>query len=329
VQESPTPRAETEKSAQTHPALTVTLTTPKLDDVADVLKASGNISAWQEAVISTEIGGLRLVKLLADVGDSVKKGQLLARYTRKVVAAEYAQAKANARHAVDELERALKLIGKGGVSKAQLQAAKSRRDVTRAQLTIAAERLAQTEIRAPDDGMISARRATLGAVSGVGQELFRLIRQNRLEWRAELTAAEAARVRPGMKATVRAEGVEQAIVSTVRSVAPSANTRTRNIIVYADLPATPNLRAGAFANGEFNLGRERLLTLPQRALLLRDGFSFVFIADGTNHVSLRKIKTGQRFGRQVVVVSGLSAEERVVLEGAGFLNEGDLVRVVD
>lgn len=316
-------------SGEHRPALTVSLASPQISDVPTSLFATGNVTAWQEAVISAEIGGLRLEKINANVGDVVKKGELLANYVRSTVEAEYAQASARAANAADAANRARKLVRIGGVSRAQLRTAVNQEKIERARLVVTTERLAQTRVRAPDDGVISSRRAAVGIVSNVGQELFRIIRQNRLEWRAELTVQEAALIKPGTKATLRADGVDNDISGTVRAIAPGADERSRNVVVYVDLPPTSNLRAGAFAEGRFMLGKKKLLSVPQKSLVLRDGFGYVFVHEQNGRVAERKVKSGQRFGKRVVIISGLKAEEQVVLDGAGFLNDGDLVLVVE
>jgi RND family efflux transporter MFP subunit len=187
-------------------------------------------------------------------------------------------------------------------------------------------RLGQTRILAPDDGLVSARLATQGAVVGAGQELLRLIRQSRLEWRAEVPAAELARLQPGKPARLDLGGPEP-LVGRVRVVAPTVDPASRSGLVYVDLPRSALARAGMHARGEFELGRSELLSLPQSAVLLRDGFAYVFEVGPDQRVRQRKIGIGRRQGERIEV-SGLGAQARVVLQGAAFLADGDLVRVV-
>jgi multidrug efflux pump subunit AcrA (membrane-fusion protein) len=112
-------------------------------------------------------------------------------------------------------------------------------------------------VRAPDAGVISARQATVGSVVGAGTELFRLIRQGRIEWRAEVTAAEIGRIQVGAPVQVKAAS-GQVLQGKVRMVAPSVDAQTRNAIVYVDLPAaTGSARAGMYAQGDIGLGQSR------------------------------------------------------------------------
>jgi RND family efflux transporter MFP subunit len=176
--------------------------------------------------------------------------------------------------------------------------------------------------------VISSRTATVGAVLPAGTELFRMIRQGRLEWRAEVAAADLSRIRPGMKARVTPSG-GQAVDGRVRMVAPTVDPATRNGIVFVDLARSPDTRAGMFARGEFELGQGEALTLPQSAVQLRDGFSYVFVVGADQKVQSQKVSTGRRVGERVEITAGLDANARVVAAGGGFLSDGDTVRVVD
>jgi RND family efflux transporter MFP subunit len=189
--------------------------------------------------------------------------------------------------------------------------------------------LSQTQVRSPDAGVISSRQATVGSVVGVGTELFRLIRQGRIEWRAEVTAAEIGRITLGAPVQVTAASGQQ-LQGKVRMVAPSVDAQTRNALVYVDLPAqTGSARAGMFAKGEITLGQSPALTVPQTAVVVRDGFSYVYTLGADQKVSQVKVQTGRQSGDRVEVLGGLKSDARVVASGGAFLNHGDTVRVVD
>jgi RND family efflux transporter MFP subunit len=183
-------------------------------------------------------------------------------------------------------------------------------------------------VLAPDAGIISARNASVGQVVANGAELFRLIRQGRLEWRAEVPSSDLAQIRPGTRVTVTPAGGEP-IGGLVRTVAPTVDPQTRNGIVYVDLPTPGSARAGMFGRGEFETGSSSALTLPQSAVQLRDGFSYVFKVGPDNKVTQAKIDVGRRVGDRIEVTGGLAADARVVATGGGFLAEGDTVRIVD
>ena len=208
------------------------------------------------------------------------------------------------------------------------QTSAARLAAARARLQSAQLRMNRTAIVAPDDGVISARSATVGSQTQKGQELFRLIRGGRLEWRAEVPSAELGRLRPGVAATLTGPAGET-VRGTVRAVAPSVDPATRNGLVYVDLPASTAVRAGMFARGEFELAHSPALTLPQTAVVQREGFAYVFRMEGEDRVAQAKVNLGRRVGDRVEIVSGLPAAAYVVAAGAGFLADGDVVKVVD
>ena len=323
------------------PALSVTLAVPQQESWPQTLSANGNVVAWQEAVIGAEVANYRIVEVRVQVGDRVKKGQVLARIASDSVAAEVAEARATvaeleaaAVEAQANAQRAAELRHKGFYS-AQLntqyqtgeQTAAARLAAGRARLQSAELRLSKTAVLAPDEGLISARTATVGSLTQSGQELFRLIRGGRLEWRAEIPSADLAKVQPGMPARVTGpDGAE--LPGKVRAIAPSVDAATRNGLVFVDLPVSTAIRAGVFARGEVALGEQPAVTVPQSALVLREGFAYVFRQEGNDRVALTKVETGRRQGERVEILSGLPTTARVVDNGAGFLADGDLVQVV-
>jgi RND family efflux transporter MFP subunit len=338
-------KAGDKDAAQPKPALTVTTERPAPASLPVSLAANGNVAPWQEAVIGSESGGLRLAEVRVNVGDIVKKGQVLAVFASESVNADVDQARAalqeaqaNAAAAQSDAKRARNLESSGALSEQEVvryltaeRTANARVAASKATLAQQQLRMKYTQVVAPDSGVISARSATVGAVVGVGAELFRMIRQGRLEWRAEVTAAELARVRPGTKALVTgASGSE--LTGTVRMVAPTIDAQTRTALVYVDLPValTPNapFKAGMFASGRFQLGASKAMTVPQQAVAVRDGFSYVFRLNPDSHVTQLKVATGRRLGGRIEINGGLAPDAEVVVSGAGFLNDGDLVRAV-
>lgn len=334
--------AKAAAKAAARPALTVALVTPQTAEWPQTLAANGNIVAWQEAVIGAELSGLRVTEVLVNVGDAVKRGQPLAKLATDAILADLAQARASVTEAEAALaeakanaDRSKQLQSQGFISPQATiqvltaeQTTAARLAAARARVQAEEVRLAQARILAPDDGVISARNATVGSLTQPNQELFRLIRGGRLEWRAEVTGTELTKLAPGVRATLTtASGVK--VEGTVRAVAPSVDPATRNGIVYVDLPASGAVRAGTFARGEFELGRGGALTLPQSAVVLRDGFTYVFLVGADNKVVQSKVEVGRRLGDRIEVVAGLPPSVRVVETGGGFLADGDTVRVVE
>ena len=334
---------ERTKPPSPKPSLTVTVTSPQSGSLTQKITANGSLAAWQEAIIGAEANGLKITEVRVNVGDRVQRGDVLAVLQADTLRAELAQAEAalaeanaSAQEAKAQSDRARNLQQQGFFSSAQLSqtlaadaSAQARVQSARAMVQLQTVRLSQTQVRAPDSGVISARQATVGSVVGAGTELFRLIRQGRIEWRAEVTAAEIGRIRVGAPVQVKAAS-GQMLQGKVRMVSPSVDAQTRNAIVYVDLPsATGSARAGMYAQGEIALGQSQAITVPQSAVVVRDGFSYVYTVGADQKVSQLKVQTGRQSGDRVEVLSGLKADARVVASGGAFLNHGDTVRVVD
>lgn len=328
---------EADTPAAPKTAMTVTTATAHQQTLARILAADGPIEPWQEAIISARVGGLTLTEVKAEVGDRVHKGQVLARFDTRAVRAELAQARAslaeataNAVQAAANRDRTLRMQGRGAVSEQEQQMAQTAADMAEAQRQMAEARvvaqeirLDDCEVRAADDGIISARSATLGQVAQPGTELFRLIRQERLEWRAQVNARELDQVQPGQIATVElANGVS--VDGVVRQMAPSMND-SRLAVVYVDLPADTAVKAGMYASGYIQLGQAESLLVPAEAVVLRDGRSSVFLLGNDDRVVQVPVHTGRRVGKQVEILQGLQPGDLVAVSGAGFLNDGDRV----
>ncbi|MGK5736755.1 efflux RND transporter periplasmic adaptor subunit [Acinetobacter junii] len=333
-----------QKNAQTNTqkaALTVTVVSPEQQNWKQVFTANGNIAAWQEVVISSELSGQRLTRVNVNVGDEVKRGQILAEINSETIRADlaaakasYAEAQAVLADAITNNKRIQQLKNTGAISaqeSTQYQTsqatAQARLDAAKAQIESNQLRLAQTQVISPDNGVISARTATVGSLAQTGQELFRLIRDHRLEWRAEVTTTDLYKLKQGMTAHVISPDPSQPkVTGQVRMIAPVIDPQTRYGLVYVDLPTTQAIRMGMFVKGEFDLGEKTAITIPQTALLLRDGFSYVFVLDQNNRVTQKKVTTGRRQNDRVEILD-LPLNVKVVSSGTGFLTDGDLVNV--
>ncbi len=330
-----------------NPALSVTAVQPVMQEMPLSISANGSIAAWQEAIIGAEVNDLRLAEVRVQVGESVRKGEILAVFADEAVLADVAQsraalaeAEANLADARLNATRAQQIADSGAISSQQVnqyltsgKTAQAKLQSAKAQLDAQLLRLKYTRVLAVDDGVISARNATLGAVAAKGQELFRMIRQGRLEWRAELTASEMAQLKPGLAVNVSIPNVG-ASNGKIRVLAPSLDTQSRNGLVYVDLPkaSSQGFRAGMYAHGEFQIGVSSALTVPQTALSLREGFSYVFslseVGAGLAKVNQLKVQLGRRHGDSYEILSGLKPEDKLVADGSTFLSDGDSVRVI-
>ncbi|MFC3123684.1 efflux RND transporter periplasmic adaptor subunit [Pseudoroseomonas globiformis] len=336
---APSPSAENGIAAPP-PALTVALVPVRPRDLSRVIIGDGSVVAWQELVIGAEAAGLRVAAVPVEEGDRVRQGQLLVALEDKLPAAQSAQADAalaEAEAALDiarlDLRRSVELSRSGNVAREVLEQRQSlvrqgeaRLLAARARQGEAAARLAQTRILAPHDGIVSRRSVLPGAVVQPGQELVRLIRDGRLELDARVPELDLAFLAPGQ--AVRVLHGEQSIMAQIRALSPVVSGDTRLGIAHVALPDQSGLRPGMFARAEFQSGREPVLSVPQEAVVYRNGEATAFVLpDGADAVEQRIVATGTRRDGVVAVTRGLAEGERVVVAGAGFLADGDRVRV--
>lgn len=323
------------------PVLAVVLTRARMSTLPLRVPATGNVAAWQEASVGTEADGLRLTEVRVNVGSTVKRGQVLALFNSDIVGAELAEASASVAKAEAELleaeanaARAKDLDGSGAMSAQQVHQYLVAAMRARAQLNAARAiekrnrlRLEQTRVLAPSDGVITSRSATVGAVVPAGQELFRLIRDGRLEWRAQVAISDMGKLTPGQRVSLAVQG-HPPIPGRVRMVAPVIDSQTHNGLLYVDIPPGSGVRAGSFARGHVEVGEGAALTIPESAVLLRDGFHYVMRVGPKSNILMTKVTVGRRIGDRVEIAAGLSASEAVVASGLSFLSEGDTIRVV-
>lgn len=333
----PQPPANT---AAPRTAMTVTVVTPVRQDWPRTVQANGSLLAWQEAIISAETGSLRITDIFVDVGARVKKGQELARLARDSLTAQVqkqeaavAQAEATLGQASSNAERARSIKDAGVLSTEkyndyQASEATARAALAAAKAELAAIRLqlAQTRIVAVDDGIVSSRSAVLGKVVSPGTELFRLVRQGRIEWQAELDSMQLSQVRVGQTARITLPDAS-VITGKVRLVAPTLNGNTGRGLVYVSLPAS-SARSGMYGSGEIDLASSPALTVPATAIVQRDGRSYLFTVNAGRQAVRLAVTTGRHRGDRVEILSGLEAGAAVVESGGAFLSDGMQVTVL-
>ncbi len=324
------------------PALTVSVVAPAQRDWPETVPASGWLKPWQEAVIASETSGLRVTDVLVDVGSVVTKGQTLVRLSQESVLADLRKqasavetAKANLTKAKANADRARQLRPSGAISDEKIaerltdeQMAVASLESQKAALDSQKIKLAQTTVTAVDDGLITSRTADLGAVVSTGTELFRLIRQQRVEWQAEVSTRYLARISEGLSVEVN-DPDERPIQGKVRLVGPSVSTDTGRAIVYVTLPTDVHPRVGLYVTGSIELKTTSALTVPETAIVFRDGISYVFTVGDDQRVQRVRAETGRRKDGEVEIVSGIDQSSRIVASGGAFLSDNDLVNVAE
>ena len=301
--------------------------------------ASGTVSAWEEVPVAAETGGLTAVAVYVDEGAYVRQGQPLVQMNDVLLRAQLRQqqaqvqlAEANVARDDAALDRAQQLKERGFLSQASLDTALANQRSSTANLSAARAALAQTQtqlsqatIRAPVGGLIVSRSVTKGQIIAAGTELFRMVRDGRLELDAQVPETELALVRAGQAATVTSSEAGQT-TGSVRIVTPEVNASTRLGLARISLSPGSQLRPGMFARADIAVGDQPATTVPTGAVLYRENKPGVFVLNGDGTVHFQPITVLSRTDA-LTAVSGVNAGARVVVDGAGFLNEGDRVNV--
>lgn len=328
-------------------ALTVTAAAPTTETWPNEIQASGWLQAWQEAVISAEVSGQKIVAVNAEVGETVAMGDVLVELSQdsinndiRQLEASLESARATLDQATTDADRARRLNGTGSISQQQVteylvSERKAQADVDSAEAQLASSRLdlERTLITAVSDGRITARDAALGDVVSSGDELFRLIRDNRIEWQAEVPLKNLLQIEVGTEAILPTPLGD--VRGKVRQIAPEASDTNGRVKVYVALEEPkdgPEPRVGVLVSGAFQIGESEAVTVPSSAVVLQDGFSYVFTVDateGTATVSRERVTTGRHQGDRVEITSEIDKAAMVVQSGGAFLSEGSRVKVVE
>jgi RND family efflux transporter MFP subunit len=322
------------------PVIAVTVARVESRSLPRSVAGDGSVVAWQELVLGAEVAGLRVAEVVVDEGDHVRRGQVLMRFDTSLLDAQASQTEAGVKEAEAALQflqsdaaRAVALSRGSFIAQQTLEQrqsgalqAEARLVLARARLQEAIARLTQARLIAPADGIVIRRSGQPGTISAVGQEMFRLVRDGRLELDAKVPELELVHVQPGQTAhVIHGDEVVQAVV---RAVAPTVATDTRLGTVHIALPDGSGLRPGMFARVEIVVDAAPALAVPQGAVTYREDVPAAFVMDSNGYVSLRRLTTGMRRDGFVEVLAGLVPGQSVVTSGAGLLTDGDRVQAV-
>ena len=319
--------------------MTVIAASVEQSEVTRTITATGNVVAWREIPVSSEASGLAVIEIAVDEGDVVAKGQTLARLSQDLTTAGILKQRA----AIDELRASLAIARSdatrahsvsSGVISAQtieqretlVKTTEAKLEAAQAQLHEVEARHRQTVIVAAAAGTIASRSVAIGQVIQTGAEMFRLIQDNRIEVDARVLESDLLAVAVGQSATMVGPGgkSEQGIV---RIVSPIVDPKTRLGTVRIALSSDTHLKPGMFARVEIAAESKLALTVPLKALVWRDAKAHVFRVGRDNLVSLTEVRIGRGATDKVEVLRGLDAGDRIVTQGGGLLNDGDVVNV--
>ncbi len=320
----------------------VTVMTPQFKSVTAAVTFTGTIAARYDMPIGAEGEGGRIIAVLVEAGDRVKRGQLLARLDQSVVApqvnrlaASLEEARAQAALSEAEYRRAKGVEAAGALSAEEIERRRAaaltdeaRVKVAAAQLAEAQARLERTAIRAPAAGVVLTRNAEVGqtAVPG-GDPLFRLASGAEIEMRGQIAEQDLARVQIGQPATVHLTGIAQPFNGRVRLLGAVIDPETRLGEIRIALEPHPALRPGAFAHGRVSVSEGQRAVLPQTAVLADAQGNYVLIVNGQQQTERRAVRVADTIADGIVIDEGLKGDERVISTAGGFLRAGERVAI--
>jgi RND family efflux transporter MFP subunit len=320
---------------------TVTVIVPGRQSVARTISATGSLAARVDMPVGVAGEGGLVAAVLVQPGQWVRAGQTLAVIDRAVqaqqaqqLAAQVQVARADAALAQNEFERSEALVGRGFVSKADLDRKRAARDAANARVRVAAASLAESrarigrlDVRSPSAGLVLERNVEPGQVVSSGSgALFRVAQGGQMELRAQLSESDLTSLGVGSPATVTPVGSTKSFAGSVWQISPIVNMQNRQGIARVALAYDPSLRPGGFASVQIVAGSQEAPVLPESAILSDDKGNFVYVVTKDNRAERRVVKTGTVTPAGIAIVEGLNGNETVVLRAGGFLNPGDKVR---
>ncbi len=321
-------------------AQTVTVLAPGRDSVARTINATGTLAARREIPVGVVGEGGRVLQVYVDAGDWVTQGQLLVSVDRSVqtqqaaaLEAQIGVARADVQLAQNELDRAMQLVERGFVSKADVDRKTANRDAARARVNVANAQLAETrarnarlDVRAPVSGYVLERNVETGQTVSAGSGiLFRIAKDGQLELQAKLSEDDLAQIAVGIPASVTPVGVDRVFNGNIWQISPMIDAQSRQGMARIALPFDKALRPGGFASVEIKSGEMLATVLPESAVQTGRNGSFVYIVGKGNKVQQRPVKVGSVTANGLIIEEGLNGTERVVLYAGGFLNPDETI----
>ena len=318
----------------------VSVVSPGRTTLVGTINANGTLAARRELPVGVAGEGGQVVQVLVEPGDWVSAGQVLAVVDRSVQvqqqassAAQIQVAQADARLAQANLDRALKLVERGFISKADIDRLSALRDSASARVRVASAQLGELQARtrrlnilAPAAGLVLERKVEPGQVVGAGSGiLFRIAKGGEMQLKALIGEVDLAKLAKGTTAQVTPVGSSKTFTGEVWQLAPVIDPLSRQGTALIALAYAPELKPGGFASAVINSGTIVAPRLPDSALLSDSKGSYVYVVGKDNKAQRRDVKTGMISDSGIAIAEGLDGTERVVVRSGGFLSPGETV----
>lgn len=296
------------------------------EEVSDLAVFSADLLPLRRATLAAEVAG-NVDSLLVELGQRVRKGQVLVRIDTRALRQQLAEAEALFNQAQDRFERAEKLFAKRSITKEQQIDAVAGRDVAEARLASARLLLEKSEVKAPWNGHVAAKRVEVGDYAGPGQPLLELVAMDRLKVQAPASAADVPYLKVGVPVVVRVDVFpDEAFTGEVVRLGAELDPSTRTLEVVAEIDNQDlRLRPGLF--GRLELERRVLsdaLLVPLSSVVDFESRKVVYVVrDGV--AELREVTLGPVLNQRVLVTGGLVAGDRFIVTGQRNVADGQRV----
>lgn len=315
---------------------------PKTKEIIEELNVTGDVSPWQESSIGSEVSGMRVDEILVDVGQVVSKNQILAVLNSETMKAEYdiaksgvLEAEANLKQARENADRARSLDKTNALSLQQMnqyltseKTAHAKLESAKANLELKKVKLDQTKIKAPDSGIVSERRVSVGNLVG-SADLFKIIRQEKLQWKPQIDVTDMDLIYKGQQVSIVSKSGD-VILAKVSEVSPRVNPETRKATVLVDLPKELHknkIHVGMFLNGAIKIGKRQSLFVPEQSVKSKGDEDYLYVLKEDSTVREVKVDLGKKVEELVEVKYGIESKDKIIVGDIEKLNDEDKVIV--
>lgn len=322
----------------------VEVVTPIRKEIDDELIVSGDVGPWQESIIGSELSGVRVDEILVDVGQLVDKNQVLAVLNSETILAdlniakaEVLEAEATLNQAKENADRARSLDKTNALSVQQMNQyltveaiAKAKLESAIANLGLQKVRMEQTKIKAPDSGIVSDRKVSVGNIVSSG-EMFKIISQEKLQWKPQVSVEKLEHFYKGQDILIMAKTGKN-IKAKVSEISPKVNIETRKATIIVNLTKELHkgmVHSGMSLSGLIKIGRKKILMLESQAVNKKDNANYVFVLNEKSNVEQTKVELGKKDGNLIEIISGINNKDKIIKEIPKDLKDGDKVKVLE
>ena len=308
---------------------TISVLTAEKKPIDENLNVTGSFNAGEMVLVTPEIEGLAVKDFMAEIGDQVKKGQVLVKLNGAAIDIQLQQATISRDKASADLERIKKLRVSGVETQSTLDANKAAFDLAEANIAALALNKSRAEIKAPVDGYIADRQVQIGGVASASKPaMYQIVRNGEVQLFAEIPESDLPRIKIGQTASISVNGLAQPLLGEVKLISPQVNQQPRIGIARITVKSDRRITIGTFGRAIITLAAEEGVALPLTAVTFTDNGPIVqIVKDGK--VQVRKVITGLVGTDVIEITQGVAAGETFVARAGSFVRDGDAVTPVE